>query len=177
MPDRPFGRGLVQVYTGAGKGKTTAALGLSIRAVGHGLRVFIAQFMKGVTYGELRTLLGIPNITIRQFGSSHWIIPGQIKEEDKQLAFAGFERACEAISSGQYDLAILDEINVALSFGLLPLGPILDLIATKPLQVELVLTGRNAPREVIDLADLVTEMVPIKHPFQKGVPARRGIEW
>lgn len=177
LPDRPFERGLVQVYTGAGKGKTTAAIGLSIRAVGQGLRVYIAQFMKGVTYGELKTLANVGNITVRQFGSPHWIIPDRITPEDSEAANRGFDEVREAVFSGDYDIVIMDEINVATAWGLVPLERVVDLIVNRPPKVELVLTGRLARPEIIELADLVTEMVPIKHPFEKGIFARRGIEF
>ncbi len=177
MPGRQLKRGLVQVYTGNGKGKTTAALGLAIRAAGQGMRVFIGQFMKGVPYGELEILIHVSNITIRQFGSPHWVHPKSIRDEDRRLAEEGFEEARKVVLSEEYDVAILDEINVVLAFGLLPLEPVLDLIANKPAMLELVLTGRGAPREIMEVADLVTEMVPVKHPFDKGIEARRGIEF
>lgn len=174
---KPFQRGLVQVYTGSGKGKTTAAIGLAIRAAGQGLRVYIAQFMKGVSYGELNILSKIPNLTVRQFGLPHWIIPSRITDEDREAASRGFDEAREAVFSGEYDVVIMDEVNVALAWQLVPLEKVVDLIRFKPPEVELVLTGRLARPEIIALADLVTEMVPIRHPFEKGILARKGIEF
>ncbi len=177
LPKRTFDRGLVQVYTGPGKGKTTAAIGLAIRAVGQGLRVYIAQFMKGVTYGELNTLAKVGNITVKQFGAPHWIVPERITPEDREAANKGFDEVREAVFSGDYDIVVMDEINVATAWRLVPLERVLDLIRTKPAEVELVLTGRLARPEIVELADLVTEMVPVKHPFEKGIFARRGIEF
>ncbi|MCL4459493.1 MAG: cob(I)yrinic acid a,c-diamide adenosyltransferase [Chloroflexi bacterium] len=169
--------GLVHVYTGDGKGKTTAALGLALRAVGQGLRVHIVQFLKGVAYGEVKSLARLPNISLVQFGSAEWVHPERITVKDRRLALGGLEHAREAIHSGYYDLVILDEINIAVAWNLLPLEAVLDLIRARPKGVELVLTGRQAPPEVIELADLVTEMKEIKHPFGRGVMARRGIEF
>ncbi len=177
LPARHFERGLVQVYTGTGKGKTTAALGLAIRAAGHGLRVFIAQFMKGANYGELNTLARISNISVKQFGQAHWVLPEHITEDDRKAAREGFDEARAAVLSGRYDVVVLDEINVATAWDLVPLEWLLDLIRDKPRNVELVLTGRLARQEIIEAADLVTEMVQIKHPFEKGISARQGIEF
>lgn len=177
LPSQPFERGLVQVYTGNGKGKTTAAIGLAIRAVGQGLRVFIGQFMKGSTYGELSTLALIPNITLRQFGTGRWVIRGQAAPEDIEAAQKGFAEVEEAVFSGDYDVVVMDEINVATAWQLIPLEKVIELIRHKPAKVELVLTGRAAPPEIVDLADLVTEMMPIKHPADKGIFARKGIEF
>jgi cob(I)alamin adenosyltransferase len=169
------GVGLVQVYTGDGKGKTTAALGLALRAAGWGVRTYIAQFLKGQDYGELHSLARLaPLITIEQFGKPEFI--RQASAEDIVLAQLGFARARAALLSGEYQIVILDEICVALHFGLLKLAQLLELIDQRPPSVELVLTGRRAPQELIDRADLVTEMREIKHPFQRGVPARKGIE-
>ncbi len=169
--------GLVQVYAGTGKGKTTAAIGLAIRAVGQGLHVYFAQFMKGVSYGELSVLSRMPNITIRQSGSQHWIIPDCRTDEDREVAGRGFDETRKAVFSGKYDIVVMDEINVATAWKLVPVEKVVELIRTKPPTVELVLTGRLARPEIIGLADLVTEMVPVKHPFEKGIHARRGIEF
>jgi cob(I)alamin adenosyltransferase len=167
--------GLVQVYTGDGKGKTTAALGLALRAAGWGLRSYIAQFMKGQDYGELHSLTSLAHlITIEQFGKPEFI--RQASPIDIAMAQQGLTCARAALESGEYHLVILDEICVALHFSLIRLEQVLELIDQRPLSVELVLTGRRAPQELIDRADLVTEMREIKHPYQRGVPARKGIE-
>lgn len=170
-------RGLVQVYTGPGKGKTTAALGLALRAVGQGLRVHIVQLMKGVEYGELRSLARIPEISIAQFGGDRWVDPKDIREEDCEQARAGLAHARQVMLGGQCDLLILDEVNVAMSYKLLPVGAVLALLREKPPSVEVVLTGRGAPPAIVEAADLVTRMVDVKHPYREGIPARRGIEF
>jgi cob(I)alamin adenosyltransferase len=175
-PDKGWdGLGLVQIYTGDGKGKTTAALGLALRAAGWGVRVYIAQFMKGQDYGELHSLAKFaPQITIERFGQPGFI--RQASAEDIALAQQGLAHAQAALVGGEYNIVILDEICIALHFNLLELDQVLQLIDQRPAAVELVLTGRRAPQELIDRADLVTEMKEIKHPYQRGVPARRGIE-
>ncbi len=169
-------RGYVQVYTGNGKGKTTAAFGLALRAAGAGLKVYIGQFLKKGGYSELNSINRFKDlIKIEQFGGKHFI--GQeIREEDKELAKKGFEKIREIIFSGEYDVVILDEINVALYFKLLPENDLINVIKNKPPHVELVLTGRYASPQIIEIADLVTEMRKIKHYFSKGVKARAGIE-
>ena len=170
-------RGYVQVYTGDGKGKTTAALGLVLRAVGQRLRVVVVQFMKSnPNWGEVVALrkLGVP---VEQVGLDHWVVEGEATEEDLAAAAAGFSRAKALVEGGQYDLVVLDELVTAWYFDLLPLADILDLMASKPATVELVVTGRHAPRELIAAADLVTEMRPLRHYSDAGVPARRGIEF
>ncbi|MBC7249077.1 MAG: cob(I)yrinic acid a,c-diamide adenosyltransferase [Anaerolineae bacterium] len=172
------GLGLVHVYTGDGKGKTTAALGLALRAAGHGLRTYIAQFMKGQDYGELEAVKRLsPLITIEQFGQASFVHVKQATAEDVALAHAGLERVRQALHSGQYDIVVMDEINVALFFELLTVDEVLSLIENRPPGVELVLTGRRVPEKLIAHADLVTEMREIKHPYQKGIKARRGIEY
>jgi len=170
--------GLVQVYTGHGKGKTTAALGLALRAVGHGLRVHIMQFLKGQTiYGELETAKSlVPLLSIEQVGRKSFVIPGKIDPIDIEMALTAFTRAQALLVSGDYDLVILDEVNCAVDLGLIPLAAVKALIAAKPPTTELVLTGRNAHPEIIELADLVTEMREIKHYYNAGEPARVGIE-
>jgi cob(I)alamin adenosyltransferase len=168
--------GYVQVYTGDGKGKTTAALGLTLRAVGAGLEVFIGQFLKTGTYSEVRALerLG-PSVVLEQFGGKRFIRQ-EPTEEDRKRALAGLERVREVVLSGEYDLVILEEINVAVSMGLVSASEVLDLIREKPSQVELVLTGRRAAPEILDAADLVTEMREVKHYYKRGVTSRKGIE-
>ncbi|MBN1541252.1 cob(I)yrinic acid a,c-diamide adenosyltransferase [candidate division KSB1 bacterium] len=169
-------QGLVQIYTGDGKGKTTAALGLSLRAAGHGLRTYIGQFMKGRMYGELDALRNFPLITVNQFGGKKCIRREEVSEADRRRASKGLMRCRQALHSGSFDLVVLDEILVAIWFDLLPLSNVVELVKYKPPQVELILTGRRAAQELIDLADLVTEMREIKHYYQKGIKARNGIE-
>jgi cob(I)alamin adenosyltransferase len=171
-------QGCVQVYTGNSKGKTTAALGLALRAVGHGLNVLMVQFMKGGgPYGEhIAAKRLAPELTIIPTGRSGWINSENPSEIDKQLAKDAFEMAASKMKSNEYDIIILDEINGAVNFGLLLVEDILKLIKEKPEKVELILTGRNADQRVIEAADLVTEMKEIKHYYKNGVPARTGIE-
>lgn len=174
----PLERGLIQVYTGKGKGKTCAALGLAMRAAGHGLKVHIVQFMKGWPhYGELRSVERLPNITIRQFGRPGFVDRENPDPEDVRLAQEALEHGRRAMLSGDYDIVVLDEVNVALEFGLVQLSDVLSLMEEKPEKVELILTGRGAHPEVMKRADLVTEMLDIKHPYYEGVKARRGIEY
>ena len=170
-------QGLVQVYTGNGKGKTPAALGLALRAVGRGLTVCMFQFIKGGgSYGEhLAAVRLAPELTIIQTGRPGWVNTKDITE-DRRTAQEAFVRAKELLTTGGYDLFICDEINGAAGFGLLDVEQLLELIAAKPERTELVLTGRNAPQQVLDVADLVTEMREIKHYYKAGVPARTGIE-
>jgi len=171
-------KGLIQVYTGNGKGKTTAALGLALRAVGHGMKVLIVQFMKGNTqYGELESAHKLsPYLTIIQKGRETFISKLQPESMDFQLAQEGFSIVKRAVQNKEYDIVILDEINLAVDYGLIPLSDLLQLMDSKPEIVELILTGRNAKPEVLERADLVTEMVECKHYFHKGIPAREGIE-
>ncbi len=171
-------KGMIQVYTGNGKGKTTAALGLACRASGQKKKVLMIQFMKGkVNYGELSSAKKLPGFTIKQFGRPSFVdkknpAPADIKGAREGLAFAA-----KAIGSGKYDMIILDELNVALDFHLVPLKDVLNLIATKPEKMELVITGRYANPKVIKLADLVSEVKEVKHYYQQGVLARKGIEF
>ena len=170
--------GTVQVYTGDGKGKTTAALGQALRASGHGLRIIVIQFMKGqIKYGELEAVKNIPGFVIEQYGLPTFVDKDNPSKEDIELAKKGFERAKEVILSGEYDMVILDEANVALDYGLLKLDEVIDLIKKKPKNVELILTGRYAPQEILEIADLVTDVREIKHFYQKGIQAREGIEY
>lgn len=171
-------QGRVQVYTGNGKGKTTASLGLAFRAVGHDFKVCILQFMKGSTvYGELETARRLaPNLTIKQVGRKNFVARDNPSADDIAMAQAGFEEAKEIVASGEYDLVILDELNCIADFGLVPIADVCALIEARPEHVELVLTGRNVPAEIIALADLVTEMREVKHYFHAGQSARKGIE-
>ncbi len=169
-------RGYVQVYTGDGKGKTTAAIGLSIRAAGAGLRVFIAQFGKLGEYSEVKALKRFSDrITLEQFGLGRFII-GKPLPEDIQAAKKGLERVKTVMSSGEYDMVILEEANVAVKCELFSEQDLIEIIDAKPGSIELVITGRSATAGVIDKADLVTEMRAVKHYFEQGIKARRGIE-
>ena len=169
-------QGYVQVYTGEGKGKTTAALGLALRAAGAGLRVFIAQFIKSAPYSEIKALERYSDqISIRQFGRGCFI-RGNPCQADIDLARQALEAIGAALRSGDYDVVIADEANVAFGCHLVSEADLIALIDARPPHVELVLTGRNAPEGVVQRADLVTEMKSIKHYYEKGVSARKGIE-
>jgi cob(I)alamin adenosyltransferase len=171
-------KGTIHVYTGDGKGKTTAALGQALRASGHGLKVIVLQFMKGeIKYGELEAVKNVPGFTIEQHGLPSFVDKDNPSAKDRSLARQGFERAKEVLSSGKYDIVVLDEANIALDYGLLNLKDLMEVITKRPLHVDVVLTGRYAPKAVIELADLVTEMREVKHHYQKGVQAREGIEY
>jgi cob(I)alamin adenosyltransferase len=169
-------KGYIQVYTGEGKGKTTAALGLALRAAGAGLRVFIAQFIKKKICSEHKAFERFGDlVTISQFGTG--FIRGQRRSESEvSSAQRGLTEVTRLIASGEYDIVILDEINVAMQTGLISIGSVLKLLDEKPSQVEIVLTGRHADKRIIRRADLVTEMKEIKHYMKKGVNARKGIE-
>ncbi len=169
-------RGYVQVYTGNGKGKTTAALGLAIRAAGAGLKVYIAQFIKMGDYSEIKALKRFSDlITVEQFGLGRFT-NGKPRPEDIRAAHRGLVRVKEIMSSGRYSLVILEEANVAAKYGMLAVQDLLGLIVNKPDDLELVITGRYASPRIIENADLVTEMCDIKHYYRKGVRARVGIE-
>jgi cob(I)alamin adenosyltransferase len=169
-------RGFVHVYTGDGKGKTTAALGLALRAAGAGLKVFIGQFIKMGDYSEIKALERFPDlIRLEQFGLGRFIA-GKPSPEDMAAAAAGLKRIREAMASGEYQVIIVEEGNVAITCGLFSVQELLALISNKPPDLELVITGRNALPQVIEAADLVTEMRMVKHYFQQGVSARLGIE-
>ena len=177
-PSEPLPRGLVQIFTGDGKGKTSAAIGAVIRALGHGLKVYIVFFMKGdYPYGERSILSQLPNVTMDSFGSSGFVDPANIKPEEKEQAKRALVAAREAMLSGSYDLVVLDEVNMAVAFKLIELDEVLKLIEDKPQGVELILTGRRADSRLVKSADLVTEMLNIKHPYDEGVAARGGIEY
>lgn len=175
-----FMKGYIQVYTGDGKGKTTAALGLVMRALGAGLRVYIGQFMKKGSYSESKFLSDLKknikkyNIKIEQFGAKRFI-GRKPAADDKQAAIKGFKRIKEVIDKGKYDLIILDEINVVLHYKLLPIEEVVSVLKDKPAALELILTGRYAPAKIIKAADLVTEMKQQKH-YYKKIRARQGIE-
>lgn len=170
-------KGLVQVYTGSGKGKTTSSLGLALRAIGRGLKVYMIQFMKNAKYGELLATENVSNLKIVQYGRDCFVNKEKPEEIDIELAHAGLEHAEQIVMGGEYDLVMLDEINVAVNFKLISLEDVLNLIKNKPAHVELVLTGRYADKKLIEIADLVTEMLDIKHPFMKGTLTRKGIDY
>ena len=174
-------RGLIIVYTGGGKGKTTAALGAALRACGHGWKVFMVQFIKGPwRYGELEAAKRLaPDFEIVLAGKGFYKIRGDRLPEEvhRQAAEEGLALCREKIASGEYDLIILDEINVAVHEGLIPVGEVLALLDAKPEPLHLILTGRNAHPRIIERADLVTEMREVKHPYAQGIPAQRGIEY
>ena len=170
-------KGYTQIYTGNGKGKTTAALGLITRAVGHNFKIFFCQFLKGRDYGELNTLKEFKTVTHERYGRGVFIKSKEfVTDEDKKLMREGYESLKHALLSGEYDIVIADEILGTLRYDLISLDEIKFLIKNKPETTELVLTGRNAPNELVEMADLVTEMKELKHYFQKGVMARKGIE-
>jgi len=169
--------GLVQLYTGAGKGKTTAALGLALRALGAGLKIYLGQFIKKGDYSEIKALRRFrANILVRQYGRGGFIrgapVPADILSAQK-----GLRDLNRAMAGGKYDLVIADEIICAVNAGLISAKDVLGLIDKKPSSVELVLTGRNAPARIIKRSDLVTEMRKIRHPFDKGINGRKGIEY
>jgi cob(I)alamin adenosyltransferase len=174
--ERPLG--LVMVNTGPGKGKTTAALGLALRAIGHRHRVKMIQFMKGDPfYGEILVRERLPELEIEQYGLDRFVDPKNPEPEQVARAQAGLEAARQAVLSGDYNVVILDEVNVAMNFGLVPVEAVADLLRRKPRHVEVVLTGRDAPQAIIDLADYVNVVTDLKHPYSKNVPARVGIEF
>jgi cob(I)alamin adenosyltransferase len=175
---RKKNKGLIQVLTGNGKGKTSAALGSILRAAGHGFKVFIVFFMKGkYPYGEFSSLPRLPNVEVASFGLRCLVDRNNINPEEIEQAQLALKTAREAMLSGKYDIVVLDEVNVAVYFKLIPLDDVVKLVEAKPPELELILTGRYAEAAVIERADLVTEMVKVKHPYDKGVKARKGIEY
>lgn len=168
--------GYVHIYTGNGKGKTTAAFGLALRAICAGKKVYIGQFIKGMKYSELDAVKYLPNLVIEQYGRNCFI-KNKPTQQDIDLAQSGLKKITEVIMSGKYDIVILDEINVAIYYKLVETSQVIDIIKNRPVNVEIVLTGRYAPQEIIDIADLVTNMQEVKHYYQKGVMARQGIEF
>jgi len=179
MPKERLTQGLIQVYTGDGKGKTTCALGLALRAIGQGFRVFMVQFMKGWGTGEAQSAAQrlAPDFTLRHFGRPALVNLRSPDPEDLALIREAWDLARQVLEAGEHDLVILDEINVALAFNLISLDEVMETLRHRPPWVEVVLTGRQAPPELLEIADLVTEMRPLKHYYEAGVPARRGIEW
>jgi cob(I)alamin adenosyltransferase len=171
-------KGYIQIYTGNGKGKTTAALGLAVRAAGRGLKTFIVQFMKDSPYGEIKIFEQMPNwVTFEKYGNDSFVFSKKAAgKKDKYMAQRALHRTRKAMSNGKYNIVIMDEVCVAIFFELLKTQDVLSLLEDKPAAVELILTGRYCPPELIKQADLVTEMQEIKHYYQTGVPARMGIE-
>ncbi len=168
-------KGYIQVYTGNGKGKTTASLGLAIRAAGAGLSVYIVQFLKKGDYSEIKALSKFDNITVEQYGLGKFV-KGAPSPEDMEAGAAGYQKLCEILENNRHDLVIAEEANVAVMCGLFSEQDLLALMDLKPDNVELVITGRGATPGVIERADLVTEMKEIRHYYHKGVMARVGIE-
>jgi cob(I)alamin adenosyltransferase len=178
LSPQPFTKGLIEIFTGNGKGKTSAALGVVLRALGHGLRVCIIYFMKGdYPYGEQSILSQLPGVSFFRFGQMSFVDPQNIKEEERQQADEALKVAREAMLSGKYDVVVLDEVNIAAAWGLVGVGEVVNLIREKPEGVELILTGRYADSKLIELADVVTEMVEIKHPYRRGMLSRAGIDY
>ncbi len=185
MPIAPTGKskpkenpGYIQVYTGDGKGKTTAALGLALRASGHGMRTYFGQFLKGQVCGEILAASKLSlMITFEQFGRKKFIkVTEGFEEEDYRLVVKGLKKCLEAMLSGEYQIVVLDEINVAMDLGLISEDQVHKFLDRKPEEVEIILTGRRAPESIIQRADLVTEMICLKHYYNQGVKARKGIE-
>lgn len=171
-------RGLVMVITGNGKGKTTSAFGQALRAIGQGFKVFILQFMKGRDYGEfIAAEKYLPRLTVRRSGLDSFVMRDHPAPVDIELARQGFEAVKKAVNSGKYNMVILDEINVAVDFKLIEVSDVIDLIKNRPPQVDLILTGRYAPKEIIRLADTVSEVKEIKHHYAAGIKDRAGIEY
>ncbi|MBD3344977.1 MAG: cob(I)yrinic acid a,c-diamide adenosyltransferase [Chitinivibrionales bacterium] len=169
-------KGYIHLYTGNGKGKTTAALGLALRAAGAGLKVYIAQFAKQGNYSELNSLKKLNDtITIEQFGNGDFIVE-KASPREKAIAQHGFSKVESVINEGACDMVILDEICIALHFELIDTQQLIQVLKNRPSPIEIVLTGRNAPPEIIEIADLVTEMKEIKHYYSRGVQSRKGIE-
>jgi cob(I)alamin adenosyltransferase len=179
MAPEKLEKGLVSVFTGDGKGKTSTAIGIASRAAGHGLKIYFAFFLKAGNYvhGERKSLSLLDNVKFESFGCEGWVDKDNIRPEDIEQAKKGFNASRNAMLSGEYDVVIMDEINMAVNLGLISLDDMLKLIGEKPANVELILTGRYADAKVIQAADVVTEMLMIKHPYNSGIQARRGIDY
>ncbi|MEN8614994.1 cob(I)yrinic acid a,c-diamide adenosyltransferase [Dehalogenimonas sp. THU2] len=173
-------KGLVNIFTGHGKGKTSAAIGTSIRAAGHGLRVYMLFMMKAnehFDHGEFKILKSLPHVTVDTFGFRGWARKGNITPEHRAEASAHLDAAFKAMTSGDYDVIVLDEINAAVGGGLIDIEKMVNMIEQKPECVELILTGRNADPRLVQMADLVSEILMIKHPLNEGIRARKGIDY
>ena len=169
-------KGYIQVYTGDGKGKTTAALGLALRAAGNGMKSYIGQFMKGTRYGEVEYLEKVSEIDVEQFGWEDCIRKEDVTDFHKERTSEGLKAAYEVVSSKKYDIVILDEILVAIWFGLIEESRVIEFLNWHPRDSELILTGRKATQRIIDISDLTTEMKCVKHYYDQGVMSRIGIE-
>ncbi|MDR1348090.1 MAG: cob(I)yrinic acid a,c-diamide adenosyltransferase [Prevotellaceae bacterium] len=170
-------KGYIHIYTGNGKGKTTAALGLALRAAGAGKKVFFAQFVKGQVYSEVDAINKyLPSITVKQYGLDCFIISKPTRK-DIAIAERGFREIAKIVMSDEYDVIVLDEACIAIYYNLFTAGELIDLITGKPERTEIIITGRYASPELTDVADLVTEMREIKHYYRNGVEARKGIEY
>ncbi len=169
-------KGYIHLYTGNGKGKTTAAFGLALRAVGAGKRIFIAQFVKGIHYAELDAIKRFPEIELKQYGLDCFIV-NEPTQEDIDAARIGLKEVSRIIADNSVNMLILDEICIALHYHLFEVAEVLELLQHKPEEMEIALTGRYAPPELYEIADLVTEMTEIKHYYNQGVEARKGIEF
>jgi cob(I)alamin adenosyltransferase len=169
-------KGYIHIYTGNGKGKSTAAFGLALRAALSGKKVFIGQFVKDMKYNETRIENYIDNVEIKQLGRGCFIYKDP-EDVDKEIAKKGLDECGELLASGKHDLIVLDEINIALYYKLLESSDVMNVLKNKAVKTEVVLTGRYAPKELIDMADLVTEMVEIKHYYKQGVLSRDGIDY
>ena len=169
--------GMIHIYTGNGKGKTSAAVGMVMRAYGYGKSIAFLQFMKGQDTGEIRALRTLKGVIVEQFGSPAFVNLDNPSSEDISFAQRGVERVMSFIKKDCPDLLVLDEFNVAVASGLIDQDSAIDIVESFPEDKLLILTGRYAPQYLIHLADLVTEMKEIKHPFQKGIPAKEGIDY
>ena len=176
MENQTDRKGYIHIYTGDGKGKTTAALGLAIRAAGYGMKTYIGQFMKGQHYGELTALRDHPCITIEQYGDVECVHREEITQKHVDQAQQGLKQARKAMHSHQFDIIILDEINVAVWFDLIKAEEVLELLRERPKNVEFILTGRHASEPFLEVADLVSDVKEIKHYYNRGIKARTGIE-
>lgn len=178
MTQESLAPGIIQIYTGKGKGKTTSALGLALLAISQGLKVFIVQFLKGRETGESRAAERLsPDLTLRYFGRIGFVNLPAPTAEDLTLVREGWDLARQVIGAGEHDIVILDEINRVLAHSFLPLDEVLEVLSKRPPQVGVVITGRQAPPELVAIADEVIELQNIKHYYHAGVKARRGIEW
>jgi cob(I)alamin adenosyltransferase len=176
MEKQTHNKGCIQIYTGDGKGKTTAAIGVAIRAAGYGMKTYIGQFMKGRHYGELTALRDHPCIAIEQYGDVDCVHRKEISQKHIDQAQQGLRKARKVMHSHKYDIIILDEINVAVWFDLISTTAVLELLNERPQDVEVILTGRRAPEAFLEIADLVSDVKEIKHYYRRGVKARTGIE-
>jgi len=170
-------QGILLVVTGPGKGKSTSAFGCALRAHGHGFSIAVIQFMKGRMYGELTTLRSLPRVEVWQYGRNAFVDPKNPDPRDRELARQGLTKAWEIVRAAQHDLLILDEINVVADFGLLPVEDVLALAKARPRWMDMIWTGRNAPAEMMELADTVSEVREIKHHYRKGIESRAGMEY